>query len=334
MSALPLPRPSRPSRAALAVTALPPTAAAGALLLVYARLRPRLPEPLAVHFSADGADGTLPAWRFLAAALGLIALTGVALARPALAGGLPARARRALIAGGWAAAALLGSLCCAVLAAGAHTARAADARLSGTAVAVCGCGAVLAAAVGLLLGGTVVRPGPAGRTAPPAPVPVELAEGEAVSWSRTVGSPLLRTLGPALLALTAVLLVAGAGAGALPVALIGATATATGRVRVTVDRHGLAVRLPFARRPWMQLPLERIAAADCREVRWTGVFGDEGYRSGPGRSGLVLRPGEAVAVLLTDGREFVVSVPDAATAAGLLTALVRRPREERPCSSA
>ncbi|MEV6209904.1 hypothetical protein [Kitasatospora sp. NPDC051914] len=318
----------------MAVAVLPPAVAAAAVLLVYARLRPQLPEPLAVHFPADGADGTLPAWRFLAAALGLIALTGGTLARLTLADGLPARARRALTAGGWAAAALLGSLCCLVPAANAHAARAADARSSGTAVAACIGGAALAAVLGLLLSGAVLRPAPAGQATPPVPAPIRLAPGEAVSWSRTVGSPLLRTLGPALLGLAAVLLVSGAGAGALPAALIGAIATATGRIRVTVDRHGLTVCLPLLRRPWMQLPLERIAAADCREVRWTGIFGDEGYRSGPGRSGLVLRPGEAVAVLLTDGREFIVSAPDAATAAGLLTALVRRPREDRPCSSA
>ncbi|MCU7825558.1 hypothetical protein [Kitasatospora sp. DSM 101779] len=334
MSTLPLPRPSRPSRTAVAVTVLPPAAAAAAVLLGYARLRPQLPEPLAVHFSAGGADGTLPAWRFLAAALGMIALTGDSLARLALADGMPSRARRALTAGDWAAAALLGSLCCLVPVANAHAARAADAHLSGLAVAACGGGAALAAAVGLLLSGAVLPPAPSGPTAPPAPVPIELAAGEVVSWSRTVGSPLLRTLGPALLGLAAVLLVSGAGAGALPAALIGAISTATGRVRVTVDRHGLTVRLPLVRRPWMRVPLERIAAADRREVRWTGVFGDEGYRSGPGRSGLVLRPGGAVAVLLTDGREFLVSVPDAATAAGLLTALVRCPREDRPCSSA
>ncbi|MEU2629202.1 hypothetical protein, partial [Kitasatospora sp. NPDC007106] len=102
MPALPLtrpslpPRPSRPSRAAVTVTVLPTAAAAAAVLLVYARLRPQLPEPLAVHFSGDGADGTLPGWRFLAASLGLIALTGGALARLALADTLPARARRAL----------------------------------------------------------------------------------------------------------------------------------------------------------------------------------------------------------------------------------------------
>ncbi|MEV7176017.1 DUF1648 domain-containing protein [Kitasatospora sp. NPDC093679] len=343
MPALPLTRPSlpprprlspRPSRAAVAVTVLPTAAAAAAVLLVYAALRPRLPDPLAVHFSGDGADGTLPGWRFLAASLGLIALIGGALGRLALADTLPARARRALTAGTWAAAALLGTLCCLVPAANAHAGRAADARLPGTVAALCGGAAVLAAAVGLLLSGAVVRPAPAAAAAPPAPAPVELAAGETASWSRTVGSPLLGTLGPALLGLAAVLLLAGAGAGALPAALIGALTTAAGRVRVTVDRNGLTVRLPLLRRPRVQLPLERIAAADRREVRWTGVFGDEGYRSGPGRSGLVLRPGEAVAVRLTDGREFTVSVPDAGTAVGLLDALVRRSREDRPCSSA
>ncbi|MEV8098087.1 hypothetical protein [Kitasatospora sp. NPDC085879] len=325
MPALPLPRPTRPSRTAVVLTVLPPAAAAAAVLLVYARLRPRLPEPLAVHFSGSGADGTLPAWRFLTAAVGLIAITGAALARPVLTGGHPPRAGRALLAGGWAAAALLGSLCTLVPAANADAARAADARLPGLAVAVCCGGAALAGAVGLLVGGPVVRPAPQ-PVAPPVPVPVELTAGEAVSWSRTVGSPLLRTLGPALLGLAAVLLVAGAGAGALPIAVVGAAATAVGRVRVTVDRRGLTVGLPLVRRPWLRVPLERIAAADCREVRETGVFGDEGYRSGPGRSGLVLRAGEAVALRLTDGREFVVAVPDAATAAGLLTALVRQPR--------
>ncbi|GAA4993968.1 hypothetical protein GCM10025734_23560 [Kitasatospora paranensis] len=39
-----------------------------------------------------------------------------------------------------------------------------------------------------------------------------------------------------------------------------------------------------------------------------------------------MRSGEALALRLTDGSEFVVTVADAATAAGLLTALLQRSR--------
>jgi hypothetical protein len=58
-------------------------------------------------------------------------------------------------------------------------------------------------------------------------------------------------------------------------------------------------------------------------------LGGWGYRVRPERSGFVLRSGEGIVLRLTDGREFVVTVDDAATAAALFNAYLDRARPEQ-----
>jgi hypothetical protein len=56
-----------------------------------------------------------------------------------------------------------------------------------------------------------------------------------------------------------------------------------------------------------------------------GEFGGFGLRWGPGRRlGIITRGGEALEVQRRDGRTVVVTVDDAATAAGLLMAFAAR----------
>jgi hypothetical protein len=70
----------------------------------------------------------------------------------------------------------------------------------------------------------------------------------------------------------------------------------------------------------------RVAAADVASAGTTSVvplgeFGGYGIRFGLGRRlGVITRGGEALEVQRRDGRAVVVTVDDAATAAGLLTA--------------
>ncbi len=94
--------------------------------------------------------------------------------------------------------------------------------------------------------------------------------------------------------------------------------------RVRVDAAGLTVR------PLLGWPLYRVAIADVQRAATTevvplGEFGGYGIRWGLGRRlGIITRGGEALEVLRRDGRAIVVTVDDAATAAGLLTALAAR----------
>ena len=83
-------------------------------------------------------------------------------------------------------------------------------------------------------------------------------------------------------------------------------------------------------RPTLGWPLYRVALSDVASAATTNVvplgeFGGFGLRWGLGRRlGIITRGGEALEVLRRDGRAVVVTVDDAATAAGLLTALAAR----------
>jgi len=94
-------------------------------------------------------------------------------------------------------------------------------------------------------------------------------------------------------------------------------------VRVVADENGLTVR--FGLLPWVRrrIPLHRIASAGHGQVRAVRDFGGWGYRFRPGRTGVVLRSGDALTVeLTTSGREFAVTVDDARTGAAVLNGFV------------
>ncbi|NEE44119.1 DUF1648 domain-containing protein, partial [Streptomyces sp. SID8455] len=58
-------------------------------------------------------------------------------------------------------------------------------------------------------------------------------------------------------------------------------------------------------------------------------FGGWGYRIRPGRTGFIVRSGEAIVARQANGREFAVTVEDSATGAALLNTLVDRNRAGR-----
>ncbi|MFC5156735.1 hypothetical protein [Streptomyces amakusaensis] len=94
------------------------------------------------------------------------------------------------------------------------------------------------------------------------------------------------------------------------------------RTRVAVDsRRGLTVSV--ARLPIRRISLDRIVAVRSGYARLADL-GGFGYRVMPGRQALSLRAGDALWLELTSGREFVVTVDDAETAARLLTELSER----------
>ncbi len=163
-------------------------------------------------------------------------------------------------------------------------------------------------------------------TTPPVPV----APGEHVVW---VGHARFSTWVIILLSgvtavVTAVVVFVIALRGAWPLAIVpvvlALSVLGTASWWVRVDQDGLTVR------PTLGWPLYRIALADVASAATTtvvplGEFGGYGLRWGLGRRmGVVTRGGEALEVQRRDGRALVVTVDDAATAAGLLTALAAR----------
>jgi hypothetical protein len=159
---------------------------------------------------------------------------------------------------------------------------------------------------------------------------IGLRTGERAVWSRRATSPVVRV--GALLA--AGVLAAAALALGGPVATVLALLAivlvpamlVVSEVEVRVDARGLTVALgPFGL-PSRRLPLPSIAGAESITVDpWQ--WGGWGYRKVPRRRGataIVMRGGDGLRVVARDGRELVVTVPDAGTAAALLADLVRR----------
>ncbi|WP_326697639.1 hypothetical protein OG909_10005 [Streptomyces sp. NBC_01754] len=106
-----------------------------------------------------------------------------------------------------------------------------------------------------------------------------------------------------------------------PALPVGVLLVLWGRTRVTVNEGGVTVSaagLPIRRfRP------DRIVSARSGYARLADL-GGFGYRVMPGRHALSLRPGDALWLGLSNGREFVVTVDDAETAARLISELPGR----------
>ncbi|MEU3712990.1 DUF1648 domain-containing protein [Streptomyces catenulae] len=310
----------------VAIAAFPFLVAVAVVVGVHHQTADRLPDPLATHFGADGtADGFTSVHGFV---LGIV----LALLALGIGGAVLAHLKRLvpaapwLLATGWSLAAVLAVPACATLLANAGAGRAEAARLPLWQLLPALAAGLLAGAVGLWLGGPRRRPEPSGAQGGPR---LPLAAGERAGWSRTTGSPLLAALG-LFTCCAGVLLgfVSGPFAG-VALGLTGVVAGALASVRVTVDRRGLALApalLPYAFR---RIPLDRVTEATCRNVEPFAEFGGWGYRVRAHRSGLVLRSGEGIVLQLRSGREFVVTVDDAATAAALLNTLLDRARPHR-----
>ncbi|WP_433676844.1 hypothetical protein [Microbacterium gorillae] len=129
------------------------------------------------------------------------------------------------------------------------------------------------------------------------------------------------------------ILIAVAGS-AVAWAVLGVMALAAGFVAVATDFHvrvdgtGLTVRAA-AGWPKVHIPLADVASVEVAQINPLSDFGGWGLRYTPGgRFGVVVRRGEAIAVTRADGREFVVTVPDAERGAAVLAALADRASEK------
>ncbi|WP_411083251.1 DUF1648 domain-containing protein [Streptomyces sp. cmx-18-6] len=300
-------------------------------LIVFVALKDRLPNRLASHFNAAGeVDGQVDRAVFVLSVAPMLLLLGAMWVLMAVNGKFYGRAHRLLIAGGWGFAAFLGYLMAAVLFVNVDaTEGGSAARFPAWHLAVALGSAVLAGALGLLTARLI--PGPedpdAGKT-PGEGGRIALADGEVAGWARTTGAWWLPLSSLLLLASAGGLAYAVGWYSATPLFLFALLAVTFSRPHVTVDRRGLTVSglLPW---PRVQVPLERIEAADSREVNAVAEFGGWGYRIRPGRSGFIVRSGEAIVARRTNGRDFIVTVEDSATGAALLNTLVDRRRVGR-----
>ncbi|AEE45551.1 DUF1648 domain-containing protein [Cellulomonas fimi] len=286
-----------------------------------------LPNPVATHW---GADGTPDGFLSLGGALAPFVLTAVVVSVGAwllaVLVGRSASTRRGAAATAVGTTTLLGVLVVGSLAQQRGLTDAAD--VPGVEPVV-----GLAVSAALVLGGLAALLVPSDAThatdvPPPADaVRVPLGASERVAWSATVWSPATLAVAVPVVALQAVLAVVLRtwvllGVAALLVVLLAAFLV----VRVTVDARGLDARSPLGR-PRLHVPLDEVVAARAEPVRPLAEFGGWGYRVGrDGRTGFVLRGGDALVVERTGGRTSVVTVDDAATAAGLLNALAARGR--------
>lgn len=308
-----------------AVAVLPFLLALTVDLLLFAALHDRLPTRLATHFDGAGnADGCSGRGSYVTVNIGLAGGLAAVWAVIAATADFAVRGARLTIGVGYAAAGLTGYVMAAALYANLDAPDGSEVELPLWQLAA-GLGvAVLAAGAGALLLRFIDLPA---QVPPPGPGAVErldLAEGEVAGWARRAPSRTLCAVGVALLAVGGVLTyVYDWGRAAAPLTC-GLLILACSCPYVTVDRHGLTTRPTVLPWPRVRIPLADVDRAVSREVKALSEYGGWGYRVRPGRSGLILRSGEAIVVRRAGGREFAVTVADSATAAALLNTLAER----------
>lgn len=296
-----------------------------ALAGVWTTVSGRLPDPLATHFGAAGrADGFTSVQGFATTSLALLLLFGAVV-------GFFVQLRPDtpevpwVIATGYALAAVCGYAVCVTLLSNADVAEVSAVRVPLWVLALSLPVALLAGALGRLLAGAA----PAGPRRPRGAVSrLDLPPAETAGWSRTISSRPLFVLGGLLLGAGLLVGLLADRVVAVPLLFGAAVTLPMASVRVTVDRRGLTLSpTPLSSRcRFRRITPDQIAEAGSRRIACFDEFGGWGYRIRAGRSGFVLRSGEGMVVRLTNGREFVVTVDDAATAAALLNTYTDRAR--------
>lgn len=301
---------------------LGPGVALLAVIVPTLLLAGRLPDPIASHWSISGeADGSSS----------LAVLTGGVAAAVAVAWGLlgrQARVRGALrltIAPWiWAAVTFAAGLQLTTLLANLDTVSWRDAELQPWAILPAfAVAAAAGSAAHLLERSRPVAPA----TSPPERATIGLHPGERAVWSARVRG------GWALFAAAALgtgFLVAAWLGGqwwlVLPGAVAALSVATVSEIVATVDERGLTIAYGPLGWPSQTVPLSEIATAEAIDIDPWRV-GGWGIRKVPRRAGataIVIRAGEGIRVQRRDGRDLLVTVPDAGGAAGLLNDLSGR----------
>lgn len=291
---------------------------------------PQLPDPIAIHWGTDGADGFAPAWTTIALTAGLtVGVVGLFAGILAAARGpAPTAIHKVLAVSSLFVSVMLGGTLTASVGIQRGLDDAADAPdittwLVGSLLVAFG-----AAAIAWVLLPKSVVAAPAMSPAEP----LRLVPGERSVWiaeTRLSGGAvaiILVAVGFAIAATAFAIIVTDGLVWPLvviPVLLVLLCAAGISW-RVRVDPSGIVVRSQPFGWPRTRIAAADIAAVDTSHVEPLSEFGGWGWRWAPGRNfGVISRGGEAIEVTRRDGRRFTVTVDDAATGAALLAAYAR-----------
>lgn len=317
-------RPKR-NRLRLLLVGVPHLLACAVFLTVFLTSSAHLPDPMATHFVGSGrADGFTSPGTFQFQGLGL--LLGLAALFVVL--GYVTDTPRPLVVIAWATAGLLSFVLAQVVLGNAGAESARQVRLAPWQLLAALGVAAATGGIGLLVtrGWNRAEPGAGVRKGAGRPPGLALRPGETAFWTHSQGSRGFGIAGLAVLALGATLIPLTGAVPGIVLLITGLVLCLFSGMRTTVDRHGLTVAMLWLPWPRLRIPLDRIVEATARDIDALRDMGGWGYRVRPGRSGIVLRSGEALVVRLTNGREFVATTDDAARAAALLNGLVERGR--------
>jgi hypothetical protein len=152
-----------------------------------------------------------------------------------------------------------------------------------------------------------------------------LDSSSAPSWWRWLGIACFASVAPLVALIIAVGRVDGPAAvlsTALPAVLMPACGVllVTARVSIAADAEGLVVRFHpiWARR----VVLAEISNLHVQRVSFL-TYGGLGLRFTLGTTALVMRPGPAVAIVLTNGRRFVVQSSDAVALCSTIRSMIQ-----------
>ena len=292
---------------------------------------PELPNPIAVHWSGAGADGFGPAIPFILAPFVIVVLFSafaVTMAWKALPTGGPTVSQKILLTTSLWLASLLSIGFAGSVEAQRGLLDAHDAPDIGWSLAL-GAGVGLALAVA---GWFLLPPRESNVDAGVNARPIDVRGEERISWSQSarLSTTALLIVGSVIVVgLVTVIFAAYDSAeyqtlGLFVVIFVVLTAMSNFWWHVSADQRGFIVKGLFSV-PRKRIRLENIRSVKVIDVEPTRDFGGWGWRwTGDGRSGVILRPGPSIEVTQTNGKQFIVTVDDAATGAGVLAALVTK----------
>lgn len=300
-----------------------PVMLAAAFVFCAFLLRPDLPEPMAIGWTADGGSSFAPFGAYAGGGGLIIVAAGWLVLSQAVPLSRPAVMRRIMMGTGL----FLSLFVTSVLAAGlVGQTGLADARESHVDLTVLALGSGAAVSLGVIMGFVFKADR---QWSPEDDRALELAlareldpdlAGDTIRLWVHARSSVFVMIAVGTLFPAALITVALPWLGAL-VAVLAVVAAAFLCARVKADRHGLRV-LVAGVLPVMDVPASAISAASAADVR-AADYGGWGYRNHSGTAAMLVSSGPAVVVRKTDGHSVAVSGGSPATAERLAEVLTR-----------
>lgn len=300
-----------------------PLILAGAFAFCAFLLRPHLPEPLAIQWTADGGVAFAPFGAYVGGGAAMIIAAGWLVLSQALPLRRPAMMRRIVLGAGFFFCLFVTSVLAAGLVGQADVVDARDSHVDLTVLAL-GSGAAVSLGVTLAMVYKAdqhwsVDDDRALQHAVTREADPDLTKDTIRLWVHARSSVFVM-IGIASLFPAAIITIAVPWLSVLLV-LLAIVGAAFLFARITADRRGLKVRLAGVV-PVMDVPAGTIRAASAADVR-AADYGGWGYRHHGGTEAMLVGSGPAVVVSKTDGRSLAVSGGSQASAALLAEVLTR-----------